>query len=110
MSQIQRLGLYEEVTSRIITELEEGRLPWVRPWDSTRCPCMMPRNGVTGRVYSGINVLILWCEAVEREFASQLAADRLHADDTTVPLLAKLKTSVARIWDYVRDDRPFGGT
>lgn len=42
--------------------------------------------------------------------AHGLAADRLHADDTTVPLLAKLKTSVARIWDYVRDDRPFGGT
>jgi len=41
--------------------------------------------------------------------AHGLAADRLHADDTTVPLLAKLKTSVARIWDYVRDDRPFGG-
>jgi transposase len=39
-----------------------------------------------------------------------LAAERLHADDTTVPLLTKLKTSVARIWDYVRDDRPFGGT
>lgn len=71
MSQIQRLGLYEEVTSRIIADLEEGRLPWVRPWDSTRCPCMMPSNAVSGRVYSGINVLILWCEAVEREFASQ---------------------------------------
>lgn len=71
MSQIQRLGLYEEVTSRIIAELEEGRLPWVRPWDSARCPCMMPSNAVSGRAYSGINVLILWCEAVEREFASQ---------------------------------------
>ncbi|WP_395391193.1 zincin-like metallopeptidase domain-containing protein [Novosphingobium sp. BL-8A] len=71
MSPIRSLGLYEEVTSRIIAELEEGRLPWVRPWDSTRCPCMMPRNAVTGRVYSGINVLILWCEAVDRAFASQ---------------------------------------
>lgn len=38
-----------------------------------------------------------------------LAADRLHAEDTTVPLLAKYKTDIARIWDYVRDDRPFGG-
>lgn len=54
------------------------------------------------------------CVAVKPLFllleAHGLAADRLHADDTTVPLLAKLKTSVARIWDYVRDDRPFGGT
>jgi transposase len=41
--------------------------------------------------------------------AHVLAADRLHADDTTVPLLAKYKTDIARIWDYVRDDRSFGG-
>jgi transposase len=42
--------------------------------------------------------------------AHVLAAGRLHGDDTTVPLLAKYKTEVARIWDYVRDDRPFGGS
>ena len=41
--------------------------------------------------------------------AHVLAAKRLHGDDTTVPRLAKYKTDVARIWDYVRDDRPFGG-
>ena len=38
-----------------------------------------------------------------------LAADRLHGDDTTVPVLAKSKTSTGRLWTYVRDDRPFGG-
>jgi len=37
------------------------------------------------------------------------AAERLHVDDTTVPVLAKLKTVTGRIWTYVRDDRPFGG-
>ena len=41
--------------------------------------------------------------------AHVLAAERLHGDDTTVPVLAAGKTDVARIWDYVRDDRPFGG-
>ncbi len=39
-----------------------------------------------------------------------IAADRLHADDTTVPILAKSKTDTGRIWTYVRDDRPFGGS
>jgi hypothetical protein len=39
-----------------------------------------------------------------------LAAERIHADDTTVPVLAKTKTKTGRIWVYVRDDRPFGGT
>ena len=38
-----------------------------------------------------------------------LAAERLHGDDTTVPVMAKGKTITARLWDYVRDDRPFGG-
>ena len=38
-----------------------------------------------------------------------LAAERLHADDTTVPILAKGKTVTGHIWTYVRDDRPFGG-
>ena len=38
-----------------------------------------------------------------------LAAERLHGDDTTVPVLAKGKTDTARVWVYVRDDAPFGG-
>lgn len=41
--------------------------------------------------------------------AHVLAAERLHGDDTTVPVLAKGKTSIGRIWGYVRDDKPFGG-
>lgn len=42
--------------------------------------------------------------------AHVMAAGRLHADDTTVPVLAKGKTDTGRCWIYVRDDRPFGGT
>ena len=38
-----------------------------------------------------------------------LGAERLHGDDTTVPLLAKGGTKTARLWTYVRDDRPFSG-
>ena len=38
-----------------------------------------------------------------------LAAERLHGDDTPVPVLAKGKTDTGRLWVYVRDDRPFGG-
>jgi transposase len=39
-----------------------------------------------------------------------MAAERLHADDTTVPVLAEGKTDTGRCWIYLRDDRPFGGT
>ena len=41
--------------------------------------------------------------------AHVLAGERLHGDDTTVPVLAKGKTITGRLWVYVRDDRPFGG-
>ena len=41
--------------------------------------------------------------------AHVLAAERLHGDDTTVPVMAKVKTDVGRLWVYVRDDRPFAG-
>ena len=38
-----------------------------------------------------------------------MAAERLHGDDTTVPVLAEGKTDTGRCWVYVRDDEPFGG-
>jgi hypothetical protein len=37
-----------------------------------------------------------------------MAAERLHGDDTTVPVLAKGKTDIGRCRTYVRDDKPFG--
>ncbi|MGB8529362.1 MAG: IS66 family transposase [Rhodoplanes sp.] len=46
---------------------------------------------------------------VEAIRAHVFAADRIHADDTTVPVLAKGKTRTGRLWTYVRDDQPFGG-
>jgi transposase len=47
---------------------------------------------------------------LRRVEAHVFAAERLHGDDTTVPVLAKGKTDTARCWVYVRDDRPFAGT
>jgi antirestriction protein ArdC len=68
-----RAGLYEEITSGIIADLEAGRLPWVQPWGSSavRAPLAMPRNAATGRGYSGVNVLILWGAVVARGFSCQ---------------------------------------
>jgi transposase len=45
----------------------------------------------------------------DRLLAHVLTAERLHGDDTTVPVLAKGKTVIGRCWTYVRDDQPFGG-
>jgi transposase len=46
---------------------------------------------------------------VELVRAHVFAAARLHADDTTVPVLDVGRTRTGRLWTYVRDDRPFGG-
>jgi len=46
---------------------------------------------------------------LRRVEAHVFAAERLHGDDTTVPVLAKGKTDIGRCWVYVRDDRPFAG-
>ena len=68
-----RIDLYEEITSKIIAELEAGRFPWVQPWGSSAvaAPLAMPKNAATGRRYSGINVLILWGAVVARGFSCQ---------------------------------------
>jgi transposase len=46
---------------------------------------------------------------VEAIRAHVFAAERLHGDDTTIPVLAKERTRIGRLWAYVRDDQPFGG-
>jgi antirestriction protein ArdC len=51
--------LYGEVSTRIITELESGAAPWVKPW-STMPGQNVPQNAVTNRPYSGCNVILLW--------------------------------------------------
>ena len=82
MSKDNRQSLYGEVTNRIIAELEDGRVPWVQPWDAARCPVTMPHNGLTGRIYSGINVLILWAAGIGDGYSSQrwLIPRRAEAD------------------------------
>jgi len=68
-----RASLYDEITTKIISDLEAGRLPWVQPWGTAaaKAPLAMPRNAATGRQYSGINVLILWGAVIERGYPAQ---------------------------------------
>lgn len=68
-----RANLYQKITDKIVTELEAGRVPWVQPWGApaVTTPLAMPKNAVTGRRYSGVNVLILWSAVIERGFSGQ---------------------------------------
>jgi len=68
-----RANVYDEITDRIIAELEAGRFPWVQPWGTAaaKAPLGLPKNASTGRNYSGINILILWGTVVQHGFPGQ---------------------------------------
>ena len=60
-------SLHERVTQKIVDQLRAGTPPWVKPWN---CKALvgMPRNYVSSRPYSGINVLLTWIAALEHGF------------------------------------------
>src|SRR5271170_5762785 len=68
-----RADLYQEITDKIIAELEAGRAPWVQPWGTAaaKAPLAMPKNAAAHRHYTGINVLILWGAVIEQGFTGQ---------------------------------------
>ena len=70
---LNRASLYQEITDKIIGQLEAGSVPWVQPWGTTaaKASLAMPKNAATSRSYSGINVLILWIAVIERGFSCQ---------------------------------------
>jgi len=68
-----RTNFYDDITNKIIGELQQGRVPWVQPWGTaaTKAQLAMPKNASTSRTYSGINVLILWGAVIQHGFSGQ---------------------------------------
>jgi antirestriction protein ArdC len=67
----EKASLYQEVTDRIVSELEQGRVPWVQPWGGAKAGLGLPKNATTDRRYSGINILILWGAVIQKGFSGQ---------------------------------------
>ncbi len=65
--------LYETVTNRIVASLEQGVRPWMQPWSAEHAAGRITRplraNGVA---YQGINVLVLWCEAMSKGYSAPI--------------------------------------
>lgn len=51
-----KVDVYQVITDRVITLLEQGQIPWQKPWQSGE---LMPRNAISGREYRGVNVFLL---------------------------------------------------
>ena len=62
---------YERITAKILADLERGVRPWTKPWSAEHLGGRVVRPlRATGECYSGINVLLLWIEAVANGYAS----------------------------------------
>jgi len=67
----QRVDVYARVTDKIIASLNEGVRPWVQPWNNKHLAGRVSRPlRHNGESYSGINVLLLWSEAMTRGYAA----------------------------------------
>ena len=66
-----RADVYQRITDQIVTELEKGIRPWMKPWNAanTEGRIVRPRR-FNGLPYNGINVLMLWSAALERGYAA----------------------------------------
>jgi antirestriction protein ArdC len=67
----QRSDLYTRVTARVVADLERGVRPWLKPWTSSAIRITRPRR-YNGSPYRGINVLLLWGEAIERGYVAPI--------------------------------------
>jgi len=65
--------VYERITNKIVADLEQGVRPWLKPWNAEHAAGRITRplrhNGVP---YQGINVIMLWGEAVAKGFAAPI--------------------------------------
>jgi len=65
----QKRDIYQDVTNKIISSLENGVMPWYCPWDKTG-ENGFPENHKTGDHYKGINIVLFWIEQQEKGYSS----------------------------------------
>lgn len=77
---------YQEITDRIITIMEGGRIPWIKPWNDTSAFCNFDEahNAITGRNYSGVNAVLLGMLSTEYPTAAWLTFKQAKEIGATV--------------------------
>jgi len=69
----ERQDVYTRITNKIVADLEQGVRTWMKPWNAEHTAGRITRplrhNGVP---YSGINILMLWAEAMDKGFAAPI--------------------------------------
>jgi antirestriction protein ArdC len=71
--QTEKSDVYTRITNQIITHLEQGVRPWIKPWNADHAAGRITRPlRHNGQPYSGINILSLWMSAIERGFSAPI--------------------------------------
>jgi antirestriction protein ArdC len=71
MQRTEKQDIYTRITNQIVSHLEKGVRPWVRPWNSEHAAGRITRPlRHNGKPYSGVNVLSLWASAMAQNFAA----------------------------------------
>jgi antirestriction protein ArdC len=77
-----KADVYQRVTDKIVAELEQGTRPWLKPWNAEHAAGRITRPlRHNGQPYSGINVLMLWSEAVAKGYAAPIWMTFKQAQD-----------------------------
>src|SRR5580693_5090698 len=73
MQRTEKQDVYTLITNQIVSHLEKGVRPWVRPWNAEHAAGRITRPlRHNGKPYSGINVLSLWASAMAQNFAAPI--------------------------------------
>jgi antirestriction protein ArdC len=68
----EKFNVHKAITDRILVELRSGAAPWVKPWREIGTGKNQPMNAVSGRPYSGGNVILLWIAAAANDFPTHM--------------------------------------
>lgn len=68
-SATERQDIHQQVTDTIIQQLEDGVVPWHKPWNGAESRMLaLPKNHTTTKKYRGINILLLWASSIKNQF------------------------------------------
>jgi antirestriction protein ArdC len=73
MQRTNKQDIYDRITNQIVSHLEKGVRPWVKPWNAEHASGRIRRPlRHNGKPYSGINVLSLWASAMAQNFTAPI--------------------------------------
>jgi antirestriction protein ArdC len=65
--------VYSRITDKIVVDLEQGERPWMKPWNAEHAAGKITRPlRFNGLPYSGINVMMLWSEAMDKGYSAPI--------------------------------------